>query len=461
MPDPLAAPEAVVWFDLFDPSEAEEKALEAVIGFDVPTRDEMVEIEDSARLYLDRGALYMTATLPAKADTGHPVAVPVTFVLVGKRLVTVRYDETRAFTSFPERAERLDLGCTDGRSVLMALLEAIVERLADILEAVARDVEALSREIFRRGAGREDRAQDYRGVLQGVGRQGDVVSHVLASLVTLERLLAFFTAADPQRDAAKEDRARLKSLSRDTRFLAEHATFLAQKVTFLLDATLGMISIQQNAIIKIFSVAAVIFLPPTLVASIYGMNFRGDARARLGLRLSDGARPHGGLGRRLLLGLQDPRLAASASAAGPRRRRPRARRAACPPGSGWRTPLGCAARSGVRGGVGDLVGDDLEARERGGAEAGRERDVGGVAAGGHEDAADARGVVAGVEGEPAAVEPDLEPGAEVHGIVDRRDADVAEIAGAVARGDVHAAAERDREVGEVAADAGRGPSRPP
>ena len=273
VPDPLAAPEAVVWFDLFDPTEAEEEALEAAIGFDVPTRDEMVEIEDSARLYLDRGALYMTATLPAKADTGHPVAVPVTFVLVGKRLVTVRYDETRAFTSFPERAERLDLGCTDGRSVLMALLEAIVERLADILEAAARDIEALSREIFRRGAGREDRAQDYRGVLQGVGRQGDVVSHVLASLVTLERLLAFFTAADPQRDATKEDRARLKSLSRDTRFLAEHATFLGQKVNFLLDATLGMISIQQNAIIKIFSVAAVIFLPPTLVASIYGMNF--------------------------------------------------------------------------------------------------------------------------------------------------------------------------------------------
>ena len=299
----------MVWFDLFDPTEAEEAALEAVIGIDVPTRDEMVEIEDSARLYLDRGALYMTATLPAKADTGHPVAVPVTFVLVGKRLVTVRYDETRAFKSFPERAERLDLGCTDGRSVLMALLEAIVERLADILEAVARDVEALSREIFRRGTGREDRAQDYRGVLQGVGRQGDVVSHVLASLVTLERLLAFFTAADPQRDATKEDRARLKSLSRDTRFLAEHATFLGQKVTFLLDATLGMISIQQNAIIKIFSVAAVIFLPPDARRLDLRHELRGDARARLGLRLPDGAHPHGGLGRHLLLGLQDPRLA--------------------------------------------------------------------------------------------------------------------------------------------------------
>ncbi|HRO10753.1 CorA family divalent cation transporter, partial [Amaricoccus sp.] len=193
VPEPLAAPAEVVWFDLFAPSEAEEKALETAIGFDVPTRDEMIEIEDSARLYGDGGVLYMTATIPTKADTGHPVPVPVTFILVGGRLVTVRYDETRAFQSFPERAERLDLGCSDGRTVLLALLEAIVERLADILEAVTRDVEALSREIFRRGTGPEDRAQDYRGVLQGVGRQGDVVSHVLASLVTLERLVAFFT----------------------------------------------------------------------------------------------------------------------------------------------------------------------------------------------------------------------------------------------------------------------------
>jgi magnesium transporter len=270
--DPLASPDGVVWFDLFAPSNEEETRLEAVLGIGVPTLDEMAEIEDSSRLYVDEGAVFMTATLPAKADTGHPVAVPVTFILTGGRLVTVRYDTTRAFESFPQRAERLDLGCSSGETVLLALLEAIVERLADILEAVGRDIEGLSRDIFRRGAAREGRSQDYRGVLQGVGSQGDVVSHALASLVTLERLVAFFGAVS-QGSAAKEWRGRLKSLARDTRFLAEHAGFLAQKVTFLLDATLGMISIQQNDIIKIFSVAAVIFLPPTLVASVYGMNF--------------------------------------------------------------------------------------------------------------------------------------------------------------------------------------------
>ena len=230
---------------------------------------------NSARLYLDRGAAFLTATLPVRTDSGQPVGAPVTFILAGRHLVTVRYDTPRPFETFPQRAERLDLGCSDGESVLLALLDAIVERLADILEIAGQRIESLSREVFRRGApGSKSRdAPDFRAILQGVGGQADVVSHVLASLVTFERLVAFLSAARGGFAAGKDARARLKSLARDTRFLADHANFLSQKVTFLLDATLGMISIEQNAIIKIFSVAAVIFLPPTLVASIYGMNF--------------------------------------------------------------------------------------------------------------------------------------------------------------------------------------------
>jgi magnesium transporter len=272
VPDPLDHPESVVWFDLLAPGADEEAKVERLVGIDVPTLDEMTEIEDSSRLYVDRGATFLTATLATRAETGHPVGTPVTFILVGHRLVTVRYDTPRAFETFPQRAERHDLGCSDGETVLLALLDAIVERVADLLELVGKKIETLSREIFSRGtvpAG----AQDFRGVLQSVGSNADIISHVSASLVMLERLVAFQSAARGSLAADKEARARLKSLARDTRFLAEHATFLSQKVNFLLDATLGMISIQQNAIIKIFSVAAVIFLPPTLVASIYGMNF--------------------------------------------------------------------------------------------------------------------------------------------------------------------------------------------
>ena len=269
--DPDLHPQAVVWFDLLSPSPEEETRVERLVGIDVPTLEEMAEIEDSSRLYVDEGATFLTATLPIGTDTGHPIVAPVTFILAGRRLVTVRYDTPRAFETFPMRAERLDLGCSDGETVLLALLDAVIERLADILEATGARIEALSREVFGNGAGQG--RQDFGSVLKGVGGQADVISHILSSLVTIERLIAFLAAARGGISADKEARTRLKSLSRDARFLAEHAASLSQKITFLLDATLGMISIQQNAIIKIFSVAAVIFLPPTLVASIYGMNF--------------------------------------------------------------------------------------------------------------------------------------------------------------------------------------------
>ncbi len=267
--DPLAPTQDVVWFDLADPTEAEEISLEELLGFDVPTREEMEEIEDSSRLYVEEGAVFMTATLLSAVATGYCVRGPVTFILVGGRLVTLRYHEPSAFRSLPARAEKSVLGCADGETVLMALLDAIVDRLADILEKVGRDLEQVSRGVFRRDE-IEKGSHDYTPVLREIGRLGDLVSNVLDSLVSIERLLVFLGAAT---GTGKESRGRQKTLSRDTRFLTEHASFLSQKITFLLDATLGMIGIEQNATIKIFSVAAVIFLPPTLIASIYGMNF--------------------------------------------------------------------------------------------------------------------------------------------------------------------------------------------
>ena len=270
---PFDAVDQVVWFDMHDPTEAEESALEASIGVDVPTRDEMLEIEDSSRLYVENGAIFMTANLPSRMETAEPVLAPVTFILAGQRLVTLRYHEPRAFSTFALRAERADLGCTDGMGALVALLDVVVDRMADILEKIGRDVEQLSRSVFRPGPARKRSNTDYGAVLQGLGRQGDLLANVVDSLVTLERLIAFLTATSSQRPLSKETKVRLKTLGRDTRFLSEHTGSLSQKLTFLLDATLGMISIEQNAIIKIFSVAAVVFLPPTLIASIYGMNF--------------------------------------------------------------------------------------------------------------------------------------------------------------------------------------------
>jgi magnesium transporter len=262
----------VVWIDLINPSDEEEAALEQHLGIDVPTREEMEEIEISSRLYYEDGAAFMTATLPAHADGDDPLMAPVTFVLAGDRLITVRYHEPRAFHTFPTRAEKVAMGCTSGEPVLVALLEAIIDRLADILERAGHDIDRISRGIFQPG-GAKPRSRDFQKVLEEIGRKGDLTSNIHDSLVTLERLIGFLGHATGQRKSSKDIRERVKTLARDARSLADHAAFLSQKITFLLDATLGMINIEQSATIKIFSVAAVVFLPPTLVASIYGMNF--------------------------------------------------------------------------------------------------------------------------------------------------------------------------------------------
>ncbi|MGY9049579.1 MAG: magnesium transporter CorA family protein, partial [Rhodobacterales bacterium] len=265
--------DGVVWIDLMNPSHAEEDDLEKRLGVDIPTKDEMEEIEISSRLYYENGASFMTAILPSRADGDDPEMAPVSFVLAGSRLITVRYHEPRAFQTFPIRAEKAPMGCDTGEGVLVALLEAIVDRLADILERAGGEIDAISRNIFQHKGAKPSKSRDFQQVLQSIGHKGDLISNIRDSLVTMERLIGFLGQGAMQRKSDKVIRERIKTLSRDVRSLADHDSFLSQKITFLLDATLGMINIEQNAIIKIFSVAAVVFLPPTLVASIYGMNF--------------------------------------------------------------------------------------------------------------------------------------------------------------------------------------------
>ena len=123
----------------------------------------------------------------------------------------------------------------------------------------------------RRGA---DRSRTYNDILKTIGRKGDLTSKVRESLVSIGRLLLFLANEADGMRWAKDMRAQLKAMQRDVQSLSDHATYLTNKITFLLDAMLGVVSLEQNNIIKIFSVAAVVFMPPTLVASIYGMNFK-------------------------------------------------------------------------------------------------------------------------------------------------------------------------------------------
>lgn len=263
----------IVWLDLYEPTREEESAVEQALGIEVPLREEMEEIEISSRLYQENNAAYMTAILPARTDTDDPHMAPVTFVLSGERLLTVRYHEPRAFQTFSARAGRTASGYDSGESVLVALLEAHVDRLADVLERIGRDIAQISREVFRRPGAKTSGGSDFQLLLEAIGRKGDLTSNIRDCLGTLVRMSGFLGHVSLQGKHDKELRARIRTLSRDCQSIIDHATFLNQKVTFLLDATLGLINIEQSATIKIFSVVAVVFLPPTLIASIYGMNF--------------------------------------------------------------------------------------------------------------------------------------------------------------------------------------------
>lgn len=265
--------EEVAWIDLLNPSQQEETKVERALKIDVPTREEQQEIEVSSRLYQEAGAYFMTATLIYQPEQGEPRATPVTFILAGQRLITVRYAEPRAFSIYVSRCNRAEGSIKNGAEILIGLIETIVDRLADFIERIQAEVEGLSHSIFELKGGTATRQRRFDVLLRAIGREGEISSKARDSAYSLGRLLTFLVHAANERNLGKPLQARIRTAARDVTSLTDHITFLSNKIIFLLDATLGMINIQQNDIIKIFSVAAVVFLPPTLLASIYGMNF--------------------------------------------------------------------------------------------------------------------------------------------------------------------------------------------
>jgi magnesium transporter len=269
---PAVFPDEFLWADLYEPTAEEEKALEALLTVDVPTRDEMKEIETSNRLYEEGGAVYMTATVGSRLDTEKPESSPITFILADNRLITTRYADPTPVRRFMAYVERSPAACTSSFTLLAGLLEAFTERIADVLEKVQVDLDAISLTIFPRRDGESPTNRDLQGMIQKIGMSGDLVSKSRESLVSFQRLLMYVQQATNV-TLSKDQAGRFKSTLRDVQSLSDHATFLNGKTQFLLDAVLGLINLEQNNIIKIFSVVAVMFLPPTLIASIYGMNF--------------------------------------------------------------------------------------------------------------------------------------------------------------------------------------------
>jgi magnesium transporter len=282
-----------VWIDLFMPTKDEDLLVEQTLGVKIPTREEMQEIEVSSRLYQEGGAHYMTAVVlhmktldqpaadvpvsrraPEDSLPQLPAATPVTFVLAKNALVTVRYEMPRALEIFISRNQKGDIPCTHGCMVLVGLLEAVIDREADRVERVQSDIDGLGHKIFDVRGGQRSKSRRFDLAVKAIGRGGEITTRSRESLQSLDRLLTYLAFVMGERNDDKHMRARVKTASRDVGGLNDQVSYLSNKLQFLLDATLGMISIEQNNIIKFFTVVSVALMPPTLIASIYGMNFK-------------------------------------------------------------------------------------------------------------------------------------------------------------------------------------------
>jgi len=267
------APADAVWVDLHQPTAAEDSLAERFLGASIPTREESEEIEFSSRFYTEDGAVFMTASVLTGVEVGTPTLASFTVAVADGKIATVRYDELRALRQFVSRAQKPGSNCTNAPAVFLGVVEAIIDRTADVLERISKDVDSMNREVFSPKTEARQRGRELRGLIERIGIQGDLAAKARESLGSLERLVQYAGLALPAAYAKGATRARLKLAARDIRSLEDHVDFLSNKITFLLDAILGLISVQQNEVISVLTLAATFFFPPTLIGTIYGMNF--------------------------------------------------------------------------------------------------------------------------------------------------------------------------------------------
>ncbi len=265
-------PAGRLWIDLLNPSEEDRRRAAETCGLRLPTREDLSEIESSSRHFQENDAVYLSAAL-VKVGDGEPRLTPVGFILSRRHLITVRFEALKAFDTAAKRMrEHQPASPLDAFTVL---IEEVIDRKADVLEEVGAELERLSQAVFHRTVPkRRTRAGDeMREVLVKVGQAGDQLSKMRSSLLTTGRILAY--VFDEQAGRSDDDlRRRLASARDDVGSLTSYSETLQGKVAFLLDAVLGFINIDQNDVIKVLTVVSVVGVPPTFVASMYGMNFK-------------------------------------------------------------------------------------------------------------------------------------------------------------------------------------------
>jgi magnesium transporter len=274
-------PTSVAWIDLLRPEPDEVAFVKRTSGLDVPSIGDLSEIESSSRLRNQNGAIYLSAPLIYRAESDQPLTTPVGFVLMRERLITVRFEELNLFKTFIDRDLTAESDPLSSAAVFAGLMDAIADRLADILENIATELDELSHRLFhtpatepaaRRPPARE--SADLRIILRRVGHSGDLASKIRDSLLGIGRIVPYVStvAADW---LPPEIKPRLDTVRQDVLSLSDYDTHIVNKVQLLLDATLGLINVEQNNIIKVLTIVSVVGIPPTLIASMYGMNFKG------------------------------------------------------------------------------------------------------------------------------------------------------------------------------------------
>ncbi|HUC11429.1 MAG TPA: magnesium transporter CorA family protein [Stellaceae bacterium] len=273
-------PANVAWIDLLRPEPDEVAFVKRTTGLDVPTIADLSEIESSSRLHSEDGAIYLSAPLVYNADSNLPVSTPVGFVLTRERLITVRFETLPSFSNFAGKDLAAETDPLSSGAVFAGLMDAIADRLADILENIAGELDTLSHRLFRSPAtepnGRRPPAResaDLRFILRRIGHSGDLASKIRDSLHGIGRI-APYVAVHAADWFPPDIKSRLDTVRLDVTSLSDYDMHIVTKVQLLLDATLGLINIEQNNIIKVLTIVSVVGIPPTLVASMYGMNFK-------------------------------------------------------------------------------------------------------------------------------------------------------------------------------------------
>ena len=267
----------IFWIDLLTPSAAELHYAEELCSIEMPTKDEMREIEATSRLYCEDGGRFMTTTVLSRVETDEPMIAEISFILKQRVLITIRHTDSYSFRVFSHQLLRMP--GTNRDLVFIGLLETLVDRQADVLERFGADLDVLSKKIFgthrvrRKEKSEDPDTEDLRDALVELGRVGDLITRQRDALVNLLRLITYAGNEESCTEAHTGLYAALRPVSRDVNSLSEYASFLSNKINFMLDAVLGLINIEQNDIVKVFTIMSVVFLPPTLIASVFGMNF--------------------------------------------------------------------------------------------------------------------------------------------------------------------------------------------